>query len=120
MGSDPDRSHGRRAEVECPRRGRRRQRRETAARDGHPLRSHERGTTMSRGMLSLSFALLTSAPWVAALQAEPPRDGPTGNLSPLAGLPGAPGPQIRKIEALADNTWLNLGSPAADPKWGKG
>jgi hypothetical protein len=39
---------------------------------------------------------------------------------PLAGLPGEPGKHIEKIKALADNTWLDLGSPAADPKWGKG
>jgi hypothetical protein len=39
---------------------------------------------------------------------------------PLAGLPSAPGKHIEQIKALADNTWLNLGSPAADPKWGKG
>jgi len=39
---------------------------------------------------------------------------------PLAGLPSAPGKHIERIKALADNTWLNLGSPAADPKWGKG
>ena len=25
----------------------------------------------------------------------------------------------RKIKVLGDNEWLNLGSPAADPKWGK-
>src|SRR5215472_9470557 len=39
---------------------------------------------------------------------------------PLTGLPSAPGKHVAKIEALADNTWLDLGSPAADPKWGKG
>jgi hypothetical protein len=39
---------------------------------------------------------------------------------PLAGQPSAPGKHIEQIKALADNTWLNLGSPAADPKWGKG
>jgi hypothetical protein len=39
---------------------------------------------------------------------------------PPGGLPSAPGKHIDKVKALADNTWLNLGSPAADPKWGKG
>jgi len=38
---------------------------------------------------------------------------------PLAGLPSAAGPHIEKIRALGDNAWLNLGSPAPDPKWGK-
>jgi hypothetical protein len=42
------------------------------------------------------------------------------NKSPLAGLPSASGAHVDKIKALPDNTWLNLGSPAADPKWGKG
>jgi RNA polymerase sigma factor (sigma-70 family) len=38
---------------------------------------------------------------------------------PLAALPSAPGSTVEKIKALGDNQWLNLGSPAADPKWGK-
>jgi len=38
---------------------------------------------------------------------------------PLAGLPSAPGPHLEKIKALGDNEWLNLGSPAPDPTWGK-
>jgi hypothetical protein len=40
--------------------------------------------------------------------------------SPLMDLPSKPGPHIEKIKALGDNAWLNLGSPSADPKWGKG
>ena len=38
---------------------------------------------------------------------------------PLADLPSKPGPHVEKIKALGDNEWLNLGAPAADPKWGK-
>lgn len=38
---------------------------------------------------------------------------------PLAALPSRPGPHLARIEALGDNEWLNLGAPAADPKWGK-
>jgi len=38
---------------------------------------------------------------------------------PLAALPSAPGAHIEKIKALGDNQWLNLGAPAADPKWGR-
>ena len=38
---------------------------------------------------------------------------------PLAELPSKPGPHVEKIKALGDNEWLNLGSPAPDPKWGK-
>jgi hypothetical protein len=39
--------------------------------------------------------------------------------SPLAGLPGKPGPHVERIKALKDNEWLELGAPAADPKWGR-
>jgi hypothetical protein len=38
---------------------------------------------------------------------------------PLAELPSQPGPHLEKIRALGDNEWLELGAPAADPKWGK-
>ena len=38
---------------------------------------------------------------------------------PLARLPSAPGPHLEKVKALGDNQWVNLGSPAADPNWGK-
>ena len=37
---------------------------------------------------------------------------------PLAGLPSAPGSHLEKIRTLADNTWLKLDAPAADPQWG--
>jgi hypothetical protein len=37
----------------------------------------------------------------------------------ISHLPSKPGPHIEKIKALGDNEWLNLGAPAADPKWGK-
>src|SRR6516165_11720213 len=40
--------------------------------------------------------------------------------SPLAGLPSKPAAHIEKIKVLGDDKWLNLGSPTADPKWGKG
>jgi hypothetical protein len=38
---------------------------------------------------------------------------------PLATITAEPGPHIAKIKALGQNQWLNLGSPAADPKCGK-
>lgn len=38
---------------------------------------------------------------------------------PLADLPSKPGAHVEKIKALGDNQWLELGIPAADPKWGK-
>ncbi len=42
----------------------------------------------------------------------PPRKGP------LANLPSAPGEHVQKILAMGDRSWLNLGAPAPDPKWG--
>jgi hypothetical protein len=56
----------------------------------------------------------------ATLSADSTKDDKPENKGPLANLPGAPGPTVEKIKGLADNTWLNLDSPAADPKWGKG
>src|SRR5262245_50226850 len=38
---------------------------------------------------------------------------------PLAGLPGGPGAHVSRIRSFGDNEWSNLGSPAADPKWGR-
>jgi len=49
-------------------------------------------------------------------------DAPSAKVErkgPLAGLPSAPSSQLEKIKELGDNQWVNLGSPAADPKWGK-
>ena len=42
-----------------------------------------------------------------------------GTRGPIAELPSRPGAHVEKIKAMGDNEWLNLGSPAADPKWGK-
>jgi hypothetical protein len=50
---------------------------------------------------------------VAGRRAEAQREGP------LVALPTAPGPHVAKIKMLGDNAWLQLGAPAADPKWGK-
>src|SRR5438477_10887150 len=38
---------------------------------------------------------------------------------PLAGLPGKPAAHVDRIKALGDHEWLELGAPAADPKWGR-
>ena len=38
---------------------------------------------------------------------------------PLAGLPSPPGAHAEKLKALDSDAWLELGPPAADPKWGK-
>lgn len=41
------------------------------------------------------------------------------DAGPLAGLPSPLGPHVEKIKALRSNEWLELGCPAADPRWGK-
>lgn len=47
--------------------------------------------------------------------------GPQGETAqgPLVGLPSAPGRHIARIKDLADDSWLDLGAPASDPKWGR-
>src|SRR5690349_8807929 len=52
-------------------------------------------------------------------------DASTGEPEPppptcgaLANVPSEPGPHVAEIEALAEDTWLALGSPAADPEFG--
>ena len=37
--------------------------------------------------------------------------------NPLAGLPSAPGSTVAAIQAMGDNSWLNLGTPATDPSY---
>ncbi|MBE7462375.1 MAG: hypothetical protein HS116_02670 [Planctomycetes bacterium] len=58
------------------------------------------------------FALL----WAACANAT--ESAPEAS-NPLAGLPSSPGPHLEKIKALGEDAWLDLGSPAPDPKWGK-
>ena len=43
---------------------------------------------------------------------------PAASKGPLAGLPSKPDPHVEKIKALGDNSWLELGAPEPDPKWG--
>lgn len=64
-------------------------------------------------ILSLDLAHAATAGKVGS----PP--APAAEKGPLSGLPSAPGPNIEKIKSMGDNAWLKLGSPAADPKWGK-
>jgi len=61
-----------------------------------------------------SLALATSFAVILTVSAED-----KVKKGPLTGLPSKPGTHIEKIKALGDNQWLNLGVPAADPKWGK-
>jgi hypothetical protein len=74
--------------------------------------------------LRLACALLLIAAvafGVRSLSAAEPNSAPrVEHQGCFAGLPSAPGVHIAKIQALGENEWLNLGAPAADPKWGVG
>jgi hypothetical protein len=70
---------------------------------------------MSSTFVRINLVLVLSAPVASSMTAAEPE-----SKSPLAGLPSQSGPHVEMIKALGDNAWLNLGSPAADPKWGKG
>src|SRR5271155_2758 len=71
-------------------------------------------TCKAIGWMIVAGGLLVSQ----ALTAEPGSGKQDERKGPLASLPSVPGPHIQKIKAMADNTWLKLGVPAADPKWG--
>jgi hypothetical protein len=62
---------------------------------------------MVTSLLAGAHGLVSSAP--QGLQAQ----------NPLAALPSKPGPHIARIKTLDDNSWLELGPPAPDPKWGR-
>ncbi len=65
------------------------------------------------GMRTARRAALVALLW-ASSAASPQSGGP-----PLSGLPSAPGPHVAQIQAMADNTWLQLPLPAADPLYGR-
>jgi hypothetical protein len=76
---------------------------------------------ISRRNLLQAGALAAAAAISRRAWAGGPANGkPVGRKGPLADLPSRPGAHIEKIKSLGDNEWLNLGSPAPDPKWGKG
>jgi hypothetical protein len=66
--------------------------------------------------LSWMSALCLLAAGLTGVAAGPERLHRKG---PLAVLPSAPGETIAKLKALGDNQWLVLGTPAADPSWGR-
>ena len=73
---------------------------------------------MSR-LAPLAAYLVAAALAAASLAAGPAPSRPqSGAKGPLAGLPSPPGPHVPKIEAMADDSWLVLSSPAPDPEWG--
>ena len=70
---------------------------------------------MRGALLAAALGLIAGAPAARSGEAAPP----VRAAGPLAGFPSAPGAHIEKIRAMADDSWLELGSPEADPKWGK-
>jgi hypothetical protein len=71
--------------------------------------------------MSRSAVLIAAAGLLAGAVGLPAGDAPQtpSPANPLAGLPSRPGPHIDRIKALDDNSWLELGTPAADPAWGR-
>ena len=77
------------------------------------------GTALRIKAAMLVAAVIAGAAAPPPGTARTPTTAPATRKGPLAHLPAKPGPHIQKIKALADNAWLNLGSPVPDPKWGK-
>lgn len=76
----------------------------------------DQGLARTRTVSAMLVGVLAFATLTTSLRgAEPKQD----NKGPLAALPSNPGPHLEKIKALGNNEWVNLGAPAADPKWGK-
>jgi hypothetical protein len=86
------------------------------------LLAGSRNTLLALSALALSTMLVFRAEGRSPLLAAPggSAKGEAERCSPLSALPSAPKEHVARIKALPDNTWLNLHSPAADPKWGKG
>jgi hypothetical protein len=77
-------------------------------------------TSINRGLLKLTLLACAGAALAGGPEGPTAREKPAAvTRGPLKGLPSAPGPHVAKIKALADNTWLELGAPKPDPKWGK-
>src|SRR5205823_4055359 len=65
------------------------------------------------------FWMIRSATVMAAVLLVTLNGSAQDKKGPLADLPSKPAAHAEKIKAMGDNEWLNLGAPAADPKWGK-
>jgi hypothetical protein len=76
--------------------------------------SHSSTVTAVIRAMSLAAAILCSTD--ASFAAEKPaRDKPQG---PFAQLPGPATSHLAKLAALGDESWIELGPPAPDSKWG--
>ena len=75
--------------------------------------------TASRFFAVITLSAIVSLTGLAELTDAQPKSDQPALTGPLARLPSQPGPHLDKIKALPDNSWLELGAPAADPKWGR-
>jgi hypothetical protein len=66
-------------------------------------------TVRSIATAALVVLIATSA-WAATEPEDAARN-------PLAALPSKPGPHVEKLNALGDNSWINLGQAAPDNRW---
>jgi len=65
------------------------------------------------------FWISASCLLTAGLMGVAAEPGRLNRKGPLATLPSAPGETIAKLQALGNNEWLVLGTPADDPQWGR-
>ena len=75
--------------------------------------------------LAAVMAMLVAVASRFPLYAVAAEGAPDGTATPqptnrFSQFPSPPGKQIDLIRALPDGTWLELGPPAPDPKWGRG
>jgi len=69
---------------------------------------------MMKSLFTSWFMAAVLSCTVSAADTQAERKGP------LKDLPSPEGPHIAKIKAMGDNSWLELGQPSPDPKWGEG
>src|SRR5687768_14390450 len=70
------------------------------------------GRLTATAFMGLIGALILPSSVATADAENPP-------AAPMTGLPSEPGEHVARIKAMADGTWLDLGKPAPDPKWGR-
>jgi hypothetical protein len=72
------------------------------------------------GVFHASWAAFVAASLMIVRLVSAADDEPaTAAKMRLRGLPSPSGAHIEQINALEDDTWLELGAPAADPQWGR-
>ena len=79
-----------------------------------------KGKSMATGISAVMLlVLLVYGPGTTAPPAGHSSEAWATRRGALSQLPSPPGPHVEKIKALSDQSWLDLGPPAPDPKWGR-